>query len=453
MEETDVAQIRFGYGFGPRVAPATRANLLGQLSAPDEGANRYPSLPLTNALTLGRVFRDARKARRRDEPGSEQRYKKARQDLRQAANDGLATSLARVVHAHSPFRERLTWFWADHFTVAPRNLVARAIGLSFVDDTIRPHVSGTFANMLKAVIRHPAMLFYLDQAKSIGPNSPVGLRTGKGLNENLARELLELHTMGVGSGYTQNDVRAAAELLTGLSFDQRRGFIFRRRAAQPGAETVLGETYGSPAAANITDIDAFLEDLAVRRETARHLSQKLAVHFLTGEPPEVLVSDLTQTYLESSGDLGAVSQVLMEHPETAKLPLRKVKTPFEFIASTLIAVGLRGDEVMQLEPRTLRNLVERPMAAMGQPFMRPTGPDGWPEDPAHWISPQGLASRISWAVSVADKIGKRAGDPRIFLEHALHDLGGDSLRFAVSAAETQPEGIALVLASAEFNRR
>ncbi len=453
MAETDIAQIRFGYGFGPGVAPAKRAILLEQFFKPDLGANRYPGLQLAQALTLGREFRKARKANQRNEPGSGDRFKNARQDLRQAAIDGLATSIARVVSASSPLRERLTWFWADHFTVAPRNIVARAMSPSFVDDAIRPHLSGTFAEMLKAVVRHPAMLFYLDQAQSIGPDSPVGRRTGKGLNENLARELLELHTMGVGSGYTQTEVRAAAELLTGLSFDRRRGFVFRRRAAQPGAETVLGNTYGSTSAADVADIDSFLEDLAARPETAHHLSQKLAVHFLVEKPPEALVSDLKLIYQETGGDLGAVTKVLMEHPETARLPLQKIKTPFEFISSSLIAFGVRGDEIMQIKAGRLRTLVERPMAAMGQPFMRPSGPDGWPEDAAYWISPQGLAARISWAVSVADHFGRRAGDPRSFLEQTLREHSGDHLRFAVSAAETKAEGIALVLASAEFNRR
>lgn len=453
VTETEIAQVRFGYGFGPQVVPATRAELLDQLYAPEDSVARYPGLSLAEALTVGRRFRDARQATRRKEIGSEERYRKAGQALRQASNEGVATSFARVVHSRAPFRERLTWFWTDHFTVAPRNPAARAMALNFVDDAIRPHVSGTFAQMLKAVIRHPAMLFYLDQFQSIGPASPIGVRTGKGLNENLARELLELHTLGAGSGYTQQDVRAAAKLLTGLSIDQRRGFTFRRQAAQPGAETVLGKTYGSSAAANVADIDAFLEDLAARPETARHLSQKLAVHFVADDPPESLVSDLTHAYQESGGDLGAVARVLVEHPEGVRTPLGKVKTPFEFIASSLIALGMRGDDIMGLEAGRLRRTVERPMAAMGQPFMRPSGPDGWPENARHWISPQGLATRISWAVAVADRVGQRAGDPRLFLERTLKGLSGAPLRFAVSAAETQAEGIALVLASAEFNRR
>lgn len=453
MVETDIAQVRFGYGFGPRAAPITRARLLEQALRQDEAAARFPGVSLSDALIMGQAVRSANKARRQGKQGANQKLKTARNALRQAGDDGLRTSLARVVDANSPLRERLTWFWADHFTVAARNPFSRAAALSFVDDAVRPHVLGRFSDMLKAVVRHPAMLVYLDQHQSIGPDSPVGKRTGRGLNENLARELLELHTMGVGSGYTQNDVRSAAELLTGLSFNQKQGFSFRPRAAQPGAETVLGKAYGSSQLAKVSDIDAFLEDLALRPETGQHLARKMTSHFLGNDASEPLVQDLALTYQQNDGDLGAVVRAFAEHPDSASSQLSKVKTPFEFIASTLIALGMRGDDVMRLKQGNLRKLVTRPLAAMGQPFMRPNGPDGWSEDPEHWISPQGLATRISWAVAVADKMGQRVGDPRQFLDKTLRGLSGPSLRFAVSAAETQAEGIALVLASAEFNRR
>ncbi|MEM6890651.1 MAG: DUF1800 domain-containing protein [Pseudomonadota bacterium] len=453
MQETGVAQIRFGYGFGPYAAPVTRAELLSDAVGPDQSAKRFPGLHLTEALDLGQAIRAANKDRQRGALGAQRRYKAARDAVRDAGDAGVKTALARVVDAKSPFRERLTWFWADHFTVAPQNLFSRATALSFIDDAIRPNILNSFSEMLKAVIRHPSMLIYLDQHRSIGPQSLVGKRTGRGLNENLARELLELHTMGVGTGYTQDDVRAAAELLTGLSFDMDKGFVFRRHIAQPGPDTVLGKSYGAGQRASIADIDAFLEDLALRPETGQHLARKLAVHFIADAPPAALVSDLALAYDKSGGDLGAMTAVLMAHSESATSTLRKVKTPFEFIASALIALGFQGRDIEKFEAQDLRRMVLRPMAGMGQPFMRPPGPDGWPEDPAHWITPQGLATRITWAVAVADKIGNRVGDPRFFLERTLGAVGAQQLRFAVSAAETQAEGIALVLASAEFNRR
>ncbi|MEM8631957.1 MAG: DUF1800 domain-containing protein, partial [Pseudomonadota bacterium] len=448
MPETDVAQIRFGYGFRPQAKPLSRAALYDAAAGPDRAVAQYPGLSLDAALGMGRAFREAGRDRRNGVLGAERRYEGAQSALRGAVADGLRTTLARVLASGAPLRERLTWFWADHFTVAPQNPLSRATALSFADDAIRPHLFGPFAGMLKAVLRHPSMLVYLDQFQSIGPQSRAARRSGRGLNENLARELLELHTLGTGSGYTQTDVRAAAELLTGLSVDPNRGFVFRPFAAQPGAETVLGKTYGSGKPADIADIDAFLDDLAVRPETARHIARKLAIHFVADDPPEALTQDLEAAYRDTEGDLGAVTRVLLDHPETDRAPLRKVKTPFEFIASALTALGFRDSDLDRTNARALQRLVTRPLAVMGQPFMRAPGPDGWSEDPAHWITPQGLATRISWSVAVAARLGQRAGDPRFFLNRTLGDVAGAPLRFAVSAAETQAEGIAIVLASA-----
>ena len=453
MAETDVAGIRFGYGLGPQARRLTRSQLMSEMSGPDQGTARHPGLSLDGALKLSREFRAANRAVRDGKKGAEAEYERVRKALRAAAAGGLVTAFVRIVDAPSPLRERLTWFWADHFTVAPQNAVARAAALSLVDDAIRPNLLGRFSVMLKAVVRHPSMLFYLDQHTSIGPDSRAALRTGRGLNENLARELLELHTMGVGSGYSQADVRATAELLTGLSIDPSRGFVFRPFAAQPGAKTILGKTYGSDGRARIGDIDDFLEDLALRPETARHLAHKLATHFLAEDPPEALVDDLQEAYRESDGGLGRMTRVLLEHPSTARRPLKKVKTPFDFIASTLIALGFSGKELQSFATRDLQRLIARPMAAMGQPFMRPLGPDGWSENAADWITPQGLATRISWASAVADRFSSRVSDPREFLTRTLGTVSGERLNFSVSAAETHSEGIALVLASAEFNRR
>lgn len=454
MSETAIARIRFGYGFGPGFSRVSRSRLLAELSEPDHVASRYPSIMVGEALALGHEVRLANRDRRQEIAGAEARHKAARQALGNASMEEVRTAFVRIVQADSAFRERLTWFWADHFTVVPRrNQMIRAAGMSFVDEAIRPHLGGSFAEMLKAVVQHPAMLVYLDQNLSVGPDSRSGVRRGRGLNENLARELLELHTMGVGSGYTQTDVREAAELLTGLSVHPERGFVFRPNAAQPGAETVLDESYGSNARASIGDIEDFLHDLAQRPETARHLSRKMAVHFLGPTPDDGLLDDMAAAYRETGGNLGRLNEVMMEHPATEKPPLQKVKSPFDLIASTLVAFGIGATDLNGLSKRDLRRFILRPLSQMGQPFMGAAGPDGWPEEPAHWITPQGLATRISWAVACAGRVGSQAGDPRLFLDETLGVLAGEKLRFAVSAAETDVEGLALVLSSAEFNRR
>jgi len=450
---TDLSGIRFGYGFGPRHAPVTRRDLLAPLAGTDRAAESFPGPNSLQTLRLGKDLRAANRKLRDGDTGAQEHYDAARTALRVAAADGLRAAYARILEGQSPLRERLTWFWADHFTAAPTNLVTRAAATAYVDEAIRPHVAGRFADMLKAVTRHPMMLVYLDQAASVGPDSRVARRTGRGLNENLARELLELHTLGVEGGYSQADVRQAAELLTGLSVHPERGFIFRPNAAQPGAETVLGQSYGSGQRGRLEDIDRFLEDLAAKPQTARHIASKLATHFVADDPPAALVSGLEATFRDSDGDLAAVTEALVTHPDSTKPPLRKVKTPMDYIASTLVAFGITGAEMRDLSARQLRRLIVRPMTAMAQPFMRPPGPDGWPEAAAHWITPQGLATRISWATAVAARLQDRVDDPRTFLDETLGVHAGADVRFAVSAAETRAEGIALVLASAEFNRR
>jgi uncharacterized protein (DUF1800 family) len=453
MTRPDIAEIRFGYGMGPRHAARDGRGHLAALDRADAVARRFPVTPLADILSMGREFRDANRAQRDGVAGAEARYERARTALREAGGRGVRSAFARIAEGEAPLRERLTWFWADHFSAVPGNLLSRAATPSYVDEAIRPHVAGRFAEMLKAVIRHPAMLFSLDQQASVGPNSRIGQRSGRGLNENLARELLELHTLGVGEAYTQADVQQVAELLTGLSLDPERGFRFRPAAAEPGAETILGETYGGPGRARLADIDGLLEDLANRPETARHIARKLAVHFVADRPDDALVGALEATYRETGGDLGVVTEALVMHPAAASTQLRKVKTPMEFVASTMVAIGARGTDVQDMRARDLMRFLLRPLSAMGQPFLSPPGPDGWPEAPEHWITPQGLATRISWAVAVADELGPELPDPRAFLDTTLGAVAGDDLRFAVAAAETRSEGVALTLASAEFNRR
>jgi uncharacterized protein (DUF1800 family) len=453
MTRPDITTIRFGYGLGPRQKARDGAWHLASLSAPDRVTGRFSVVGLPEVLAMGGAFRDANRAVRDGADDAEARYDAARADLRQTAGRGVRSAFARIAEGEAPLRERLTWFWADHFTAVPGNLLTRAATPAYVDEAIRPHVAGRFSDMLKAVIRHPAMLFSLDQQASVGPASRIGQRSGRGLNENLARELLELHTLGVDAGYTQDDVRQTAELLTGLSINPESGFRFRPAAAEPGAETILGETYGGVGRARMADIDAFLEDLAARPETARHIAGKLAVHFISDMADAALVDALEATYRDTGGDLGAVTETLLSHPAASDARLAKVKTPMEFVASTMVAIGARGQDVEGMRLRDLMRFVVRPLAAMGQPFLSPPGPDGWPEAEAHWITPQGLATRISWAVAVADELGQDLPDPRAFLDATLGAVAGEDLRFAVAAAETRSEGIAMTLASAEFNRR
>ncbi len=239
-----IRAVRFGYGQGPGVAPPNASAMIGALGARDSMVRRYPTPSTRAALKMMTDLRDSRRAIDSGASNAQTQYEAAQKALRDAFGQTFRASMARVVDSPAPFRERLAWFWADHFTATAKTGVLRGAAGAYLDEAIRPHLGGRFADMLKAVVTHPFMLANLDQIASVGPNSRFGKRRGKGLNENLAREVLELHTLGVGGAYTQKDVRQLAELMTGLSVEPDKGFVYRAPAAEPGAETVLGKSYG-----------------------------------------------------------------------------------------------------------------------------------------------------------------------------------------------------------------
>jgi uncharacterized protein (DUF1800 family) len=425
------------FGFGLPAAAVTGAALDG----PDRAAGVWPGVALAEAGQGLRAYRAARKA------GDEAEIKAVRRKADALAMTGAKATFARALGSEDPYRERLVAFWADHFTTAPRNRIEAPLPGILIDEAIRPHVTGRFADMLAAVVTHPVMLIYLNQEASFGPQSPKGMRQKKGLNENLARELLELHTLGVGAGYGQADVRALAELLTGLAVGPE-GFVFDARRAEPGAETVLGKRYGGT---GMAPIHAALDDLAARPETAAHLGQKLAVHFLADDPDPAVGAALAEVFRDTGGDLRAVSAALVAHP--AAEAGAKARQPFDFVVAALRALGVGPEAILAAEPGQFRRWLLDPLGAMGQPFQRAPGPNGWPEREADWITPQGLAARIDWAMAAPQRLLRSLPDPRAFLRTALGDRAGKDLVWAVSAAESARDGVGIVLASPEFNRR
>ncbi|MDR5651162.1 DUF1800 domain-containing protein [Ruixingdingia sedimenti] len=446
-----IAAMRFGYG--PHGGRLPQGDIAAGLAGPDRMAAALPG-PGTDAVLAERAQLLEIVRRGRENPKAVADERSAQTDrIQEMFFTAARRDLARAVVAEDGFRERLVRFWADHFTVRAPAAADRPLVSAFVDDAIRPHVAGRFADMLAAVAMHPAMLLYLDQRASVGPNSPIGRNRERGLNENFARELLELHTLGVGAAYDQRDVRELAELLTGLTVDADGAFVFQPRWAEPGAETVLGQSYGGKGAAVLDDILRVLGDLAVRPETARHIAGKLAVHFVSDTPDPALVAALAATWADTGGDLLAVSRALAAHPAAWKAPLAKLRQPFDFIAAGLRALDLTAEQVTDLpRPRTQRVFL-RPMAAMGQPWQMPRGPDGWPEDATAWMTPQALAARITWGMQVPGLLRRPLPDPRLFLDAALAGVADDALRTAVSRSEDATEGVGLVLASPAFNRR
>jgi len=439
MRRETVSAIRYGYGLSPLRSADTRPE---DLVASAENASQKPPRLTTKARVKQLVaFRKARNT------GADAR-RTAQKKLRSMAQDDIRQFLSIAV-TDNGFGARLTNFWSDHFTVAANGPLLGVLVPDFIETAIRPNIASTFPAMLRAAALHPAMLIYLNQVQSFGPNSRAGQREERGLNENLAREILELHTLGVGASYSQTDVRAFAMLLTGLSVN-KQGFVYRPGISEPGPHVVLGQTYGDRTT-TLSHIEQALTDVALRPDTAEHLSRKLVVHFL-GVEDTTLISRLKATYLASKGDLKSVYLALLEDEKAWVPDFQKAKLPFDFIVSALRAAGATASDVAKIKPADLRQGVFGAARLMGQHLFTPPGPDGWDEDPSSWITPPGLAARIRWATAFSERIAG-SHDPRTFLDNALADAASPTLQFAVNGAESRVEGLALTLVSPEFNRR
>jgi uncharacterized protein (DUF1800 family) len=345
--------------------------------------------------------------------------------------------------ADTGFVERLVWFWSNHFCVSADKGPVRALCGAFEREAIRPHVRGKFADMLLAVETHPAMLLYLDNARSMGPNSFAGQRRGKGINENLAREIMELHTVGVRSGYSQADVTNFAKVITGWSIvppKQVDGgeFRFYERLHEPGNERVLGRDYGDGGFEQGREV---LFALARSPATATHIATKLARHFVADEPPPSLVERLAKRYRDTDGDLKEVSRALVGAPEAWNAPATKLRRPSEWLVNSLRSLDLAPPDVRPL--LQAQNL-------LGEPLWRPPAPNGFSDNSATWMD--GLAQRLD----IANTMARRAGalsDPVALADRALGPLLSDDTRQAVARAESRPQAIALLLMAPEFQRR
>ncbi|PSK86731.1 uncharacterized protein (DUF1800 family) [Limimaricola soesokkakensis] len=451
------AAIRFGTGLSPvQPPPESVAAMLRPLSGRDEIARQFPIPSFGEARPTLVEWYEAGRAKRAARGSAQEKAARDAQNKLSAAARALAwrnfaTSLARGVAApEGGLHERLVRFWADHFTTRAQVQAWRHLITPYVEEAIRPRVAAPFEELLIAVTTHPAMLAYLDQARSTGPNSRAG-RRGGGLNENLARELLELHTVGVDGPYDQTDVRELAELLTGLSWSPARGLEYRPDRAEPGAETVLGTTFSDRA--SFDTIREALRMLARHPATARHMARKIAVHFVADDPDEALVATLETVWRDSRGDLLAVTATLLEHPAAWAPEPRKIKQPYGFVQSALRALGVAPQAIAGLGTPDLRRQLYQPLMRMGQPWERPPGPDGWSEAAEAWVTPHGMAARIDWAMNTPSALLDDLPDPRAFVRVAVGADAPEALVFAARAAESRAEAIGVVLSSPAFQRR
>ena len=468
-----LAANRFGLGRRPGDPRAddVAAALKHQIDAFDPAPQPIAALPGRVAIAADyAAYRADRMERRRaarttpdDGDRADAMRGQERQRIRRHYNDAVAARLAVAVASPTPFAERMVHFWANHFAVSADKQAALGFIGNHEFDAIRPHVMGRFADLLRAAVRHPAMLFYLDQAQSVGPDSAAATRIaarrdrpGPGLNENLAREILELHTLGVRSGYSQADVTAFARTLTGLTVagvggspgarlaprDAAAGdTVFVPQLHQPGAQTILGKRYD---AAGEAQARAVLADLAAHPATARHIATKLARHFTADDPPPALVSRLEADFLASGGDLPSLYRTLIDSPEPWQGPAAMFKSPWDWTVSMLR--GLGGNA---LGPR---QNVAAMFNQLGQPVWRPGSPAGYDDKVATWAGSAALMQRVEFASRIAGRIGDRA-DARRLAGDLLADALAPATTQAIARADSAGQALALLFASPAFLRR
>jgi uncharacterized protein (DUF1800 family) len=409
------------------------------------------------------------------EPGDPKEMQRVvRQQVQREAREDLQQEVAaRSRHAaatDASFAERWVRFWSNHFTVAARN--AQMIGLvgPFEREAIRPNVFGGFGTLLGASTLHPAMLTYLDAARSIGPSTEAAKRRDAGLNENLAREIMELHTLGVGSGYSQGDIIEFAKALTGWTIGgpqtarlagirpnadakgrrpvreiaqevQRRSgeAMFVELLHEPGSRTVLGKSYGGAKG----QAAAILDDLVIAPATARHVATKLVRHFVADHPPEAAVKKIEAAWMKSGADLGAVARAVVDLDEAWGDQPVKFKQPEELLVSVARATG--SESAFGRDQRGVYQALAQ------QPFSAPA-PAGWPDDQASWSGSDAIKKRLEWANSVSRRMS-RGMTPSEFLDRALGPIAGEKTRAAVSRAESAEQGFTLALMCPEFQRR
>jgi uncharacterized protein (DUF1800 family) len=361
----------------------------------------------------------------------------------------LAEAKARydaALNADIGLIERLVWFWSNHFCISADKGPTRPLCGAYEREAIRPHVLGKFSDMLLAVETHPAMLLYLDNARSIGPDSFAGIRRGKGLNENLAREIMELHTLGVRTGYTQTDVTNFAKVITGWTIrpprrDPEHGgeFWFNERMHEPGAQTVIGKSYPED---GFEQGRRVLEDLAHHPATAKHIATKLARHFVADEPPPALVERLSKRFRDTGGDLMQVTKTLVTAPEAWQTPREKLKKPSEWTMAAMRASGLAVKDVRRVV--NAQNL-------LGEPLWRPSAPKGFSDDSAAWLD--GMAERLDIANQVGRIVGNNGQEPDEMVDAALGPLASRDTRETVKRAASRPQALALLLMAPEFQKR
>jgi uncharacterized protein (DUF1800 family) len=476
--QTEIAVLRFGLGARPGelavAAGDPRAWLMAQIRGAVELAGNTP------LARSDQIFAEVQSAR--------EYAQETKREAAKTATGGVpafnpvrdaylphyqAQVLARAQSAAltaRPFAERLVHFWTNHFAVSADKGAVSGIAGTLENEAIRPHVGGHFVELLTAVEQHPAMIAFLDNQNSVGKDSELArftawrqarraLRSGTdtpgkaprefGINENLAREILELHTLGVDGGYSQKDVTAFAEIITGWSIGGGKGrltggtpgrFYFRDNLHQPGAKTFLGKTYRED---GLGQGEAVLADLARHPATAHFIATKLVRHFISDDPPPAAIERVAHAFLKSGGDLPVVYAALIESPEAWDAGARKFKTPEDFVFSTLRSLSI--------SPRQPEEIL-RSFDLLGQRQYTPGSPAGWPDTSKSWDGSDALMHRVLWASRVADRY-EQGLEPVEVASSSLGAYARPETMTALRRAASGTQALALLLMSPEFQRR
>ncbi len=473
--EAVLALHRFGMGPRPGSIAAIEADprgaLIAELDLPSAGEVAAASLPSSakafRAVTDAYAKRQAKAIVAKKEQDAKRQQMAEAASMTEGAAEGTSEMAAKIAAEAVPdpgrpiyleearvriaaalgteigFGERLVWFWSNHFCVSADKI--RSMSGAYEREAIRPHVLGRFTDLLLAAEGHAAMLFYLDQTVSMGANSVAGINRTRGLNENLAREILELHTLGVRSGYTQEDVIGFANVLTGWTLvppgdnpEHGGEFTFNPRLHEPGAQKVLGKIYEDE---TVEQGRAVLRDLAAHPATATHVATKLARHFIADTPPAPLVERMAKVFLDTGGDLKEIAKAMVSSPEAWTEPPTKLKRPSEWVVGMVRATGLS-----QADPARFTD----GQALLGEPLWRPSSPKGFPDDEGSWIN--GMGRRLDVANNFAERLSGGV-DPQDVIETVLGYLVSSEVKQAVSRAESRQQALVLLFMSAEFQRR
>ena len=440
------------FGLGARLNEIKQAKsdpkafLLKQLITPEFNHN----LPTSNELLLHMADFMQKRRFAKLSPDCElpKKQQKPRRKLKpffqQSYQQLCCDTLIRAIRSSDSLSWRLLDFFSNHFSVTAQGQKMVALAPTLEREAIAPNLLGNFENMLLAVMHHPCMLVYLNNDRSFGANSKIGKRSKKGLNENLAREMMELHTLGVNGGYTQVDVIELAKGITGWSValplkDYKVGFYYRDNGHEPGERTLLGKTYAQQGEAQGI---AMITDLARHPATAKHLCFQLAKHFISDNPSQSLQDKMVERWQQTNGNIKQVMVAMINAPESWQLQSLKFKTPREFVISAYRALNFT--------PKNHQSLIWA-LNLLGQSPFKANSPEGYGDIEANWNGPSALMSRIDWSSQLVKRRARI--NPQRLSQRLFADNLSDNTQSLIQHAESRPNALALLLMSPEFLRR